>query len=202
MASSPAGAASVSCAPHSPTKPTAVSTAPSSTGSSRSSSASWERDQLVRDELVDEVREEARKRVGGGALARGVRAQQPRGEAPERELAHLGHLRVDDGEERSVDGGVGGRGDGGGKQLVGEEAAAALEVEAEQLDDGGAYVLGVGLVDGAAYVAFELAPGDLLWLRRVDVCLFVCGCVWAVRCCRCALCVLCVCLLLLLLLLV
>lgn len=92
-----------------------------------------EGEDLVRDLLVDELGEERGRRRHGRLVVALEAAAELVDEAVEEELADLGQLGVDDGDERGKDGRKGERRGLGAHERADEEALAADQVLAKEL---------------------------------------------------------------------
>lgn len=116
--------------------------------------------QLVRHALVEELAEEGSRRHGLGLVAAAVRPLELQDGPAQHQLAQLGELGVDDGDEGGVHVGVGGGGGGGPQDGLGQQAPAADEIAlVEQLVDEGLDGGGVEAVDGAVDELPQLLPG-------------------------------------------
>lgn len=119
-----------------------------------------EREDLVRDPLVAQLREERRRRAAGDLIVALERATELEHEPGEQEVAEPRQLGIDDGHERGEDGREGERRRLGAHDRTAEQPAAADQVLAEEL---GHDVLDVGDVD-----LRELAYGPCANARRRD----------------------------------
>mmetsp|Transcript_31091 Transcript_31091/g.65530 ORF Transcript_31091/g.65530 Transcript_31091/m.65530 type:complete len:434 (-) Transcript_31091:286-1587(-) len=94
-----------------------------------------QRDQLVRNLLVDEVRDKLGEALAHDLVVALVRAEELAEHALEQQLAHLGHLRVDHGEERGVDMREARRRHLRLHQRADQQRAASDDVLLEEVDD-------------------------------------------------------------------
>ena len=125
-----------------------------------------QRHELVGHLVVAEVREELGEARGDDLVAAAVRAPEADEDALQQELAVLGELGVEDGDERRVDVREPGRRELGLHERAAEEAAAADEVELEQLRDDRPDVPDVYLVHEAVDALAQRLPGQSLELGR------------------------------------
>ena len=125
-----------------------------------------QRHELVGHLVVAEVREELGEARGDDLVAAAVRAPEADEDALQQELAVLGELGVEDGDERRVDVREPGRRELGLHERAAEEAAAADEVELEQLRDDRPDVPHVYLVHEAVDALAQRLPGQSLELGR------------------------------------